>query len=356
MKMMKVAVLRKAGQIEYETRPIPEIREDQVLVRMSHCGICGSDVHYYQHGRIGHFIVDQPLVLGHESAGEVTAVGSAVKHLAVGDKVTLEPGVPCGLCDHCRTGRYNLCPDVVFMATPPHDGAFAEYVAWPARWAYRLPGGMSTVSGALIEPLAVGFHAAARGQASVGQSALILGAGCIGLMTLLALKARGVHQVYVTDLVDIRLEKAKELGAAEVIHAGRESVIEKVMELTDGQGTDLVFETAGTEVTTRQTAQAVRRGGRVVLVGLTPDPEITYDFASLMDKEVDLTTVFRYHNLYPTCLDAAARIPLDLERIVTRTFSFDQIPEAFAWTVANRQNSVKVVISWQPSSDSTGSA
>ena len=343
-KDMNVAVLQSTGQIVYEKRPVPAIASDQVLVKIKHCGICGSDVHYYQHGRIGGFVVDKPLVLGHECAGEIAAVGDDVSHLSVGDTVALEPGIPCGQCSFCRSGRYNLCPDVVFLATPPHDGAFMEYLAYPAKWCFKLLPGMSTIAGALIEPLAVGFHAAAQGHAVVGQSALILGSGCIGLMTLLALKARGVHQIFISDLVDIRLQKAAELGAAQAINAGKENVLDVVRKATGDQGVDLVIETAGSKITTRQTADAVKRGGQIVLVGLMPDREISYDFAALMEKEIALNTVFRYHNLYPVCIDAVGRIPLNLETIVTRRFPFDQIPEAFAWTIANRDDSVKVVI------------
>ena len=343
---MQAAVLRSVGDITYEKRPVPEISEDQVLVKIRHCGICGSDVHYYQHGRIGDFIVKNPMVLGHECAGEVVAAGSQVTGLKPGDLVALEPGVPCGVCEFCREGRYNLCPDVVFMATPPYDGAFMEYIAYPARWCYQLLPGMTTVSGALIEPLAVGFHAAGQGHAEVGQSALILGAGCIGLMTILALKTRGVNEIYVSDLVDMRLKKAAELGASHVIHAGEEDVAARIRELTGNKGVDLVFETAGASITTRQTASVVKRGGQVVLVGMAPDPEISYDFSSLMAKEASLSTVFRYHNLYPVCIDAAGRIPLDLDAVVTKTFNFSEIPEAFEWTIANRNDSVKVVIAF----------
>ena len=341
---MRAAVLQSVGKITYEERPVPQIKDDQVLVRVKSCGICGSDVHYYQHGRIGGFVVDKPIILGHECAGEVVAIGKEVKNLQMGDLVALEPGVPCGRCSFCREGRYNLCPDVVFMATPPYDGAFVEYVAYPARWCFKLQPGMTASTGALIEPLAVGFHAARQGNATVGQSALILGAGCIGLMTLLALKARGVHEVYIADLVDMRLAKATELGATRAIHAGKEDVLAVVRELTGGAGTDLVFETAGAKITAKQTAAAVKRGGQVVMVGMSPEPEISYDFGALMEKEASLHTVFRYHNLYPVCIDAVSRIPLDLDAVITKTFSFNEIPEALDWTVNNRDASVKVVI------------
>ncbi len=343
---MKAAVLVETGKIEYEERDIPAIRDDQVLIQMKHCGICGSDVHYYEHGRIGDFVVREPMVLGHEGAGRVVAVGAAVKDLQVGDLVTMEPGIPCGHCRDCKTGNYNLCPDVIFFATPPIDGIFQEYVAHPANMCFKLPDGMDTMTGALIEPLSVGFFAAEQGWATVGQSAVVLGSGCIGLCTLMALKARGVNRVYVSDIFDIRLDKARELGATDVINAAREDTVARVMELTGGEGVDLVFETAGSRVTTQQTPKLVRRGGTIVMVGMAPESELLYDLGTVVAKQATVRSVFRYRNLYPTCIDATHRIPLPLQSIVTKTFPFDQIPEAIEYNIKNKSETVKVVIEY----------
>lgn len=343
---MKAAVLVETGKIEYEERDIPAIRDDQVLIQMKHCGICGSDVHYYEHGRIGDFVVREPMVLGHEGAGRVAAVGAAVKDLQVGNLVTMEPGIPCGHCRDCKTGNYNLCPDVIFFATPPVDGIFQEYVAHPANMCFKLPDGMDTMTGALIEPLSVGFFAAEQGWATVGQSAVVLGSGCIGLCTLMALKARGVNRVYVSDIFDIRLDKARELGATDVINAAREDTVARVMELTGGEGVDLVFETAGSRVTTQQTPKLVRRGGTIVMVGMAPESELLYDLGTVVAKQATVRSVFRYRNLYPTCIDATHRIPLPLQSIVTKTFPFDQIPEAIEYNIKNKSETVKVVIEY----------
>ena len=343
---MKAAVLVETGKVRYEERDIPAIREDQVLIKMMHCGICGSDVHYYEHGRIGDFIVKEPMVLGHEGAGRIVEVGSAVCGFAPGDLVTMEPGIPCGQCEFCKTGNYNLCPDVIFFATPPVDGIFQEYVAHPASMCFKLPQGMDTVSGALIEPLSVGFYAAEQGWATVGQSAVILGSGCIGLCTLMALKARGVNRVYVADIFDIRLKKALELGATDVINASREDTAARVLELTGGAGVDLVFETAGSRVTTQQTPRLVKRGGTIVMVGMAPDSELVFDLGMVVAKQATIRSVFRYRNLYPTCIDAVSRIPLPIGSIVTRTFPFDEIPEAIEYNIKNKADTVKVVIAF----------
>ena len=264
---MKVAVMNGIGKMGYTERPIPVPKDDEVLVKLEYVGICGSDMHYYEMGRIGDYVVEPPFVLGHEPGGTVVEVGKNVTHLKVGDRVALEPGKTCGKCKFCREGKYNLCPDVVFFATPPVDGVFQEYVAHEAALCFKLPDNVSTLEGALIEPLAVGFHAANQGGAHIGQKAVVFGAGCIGLVSMMALKASGVSEVYVVDIMQKRLDKAMELGADGVINSKDVDVLEKAKELTDGEGFDLAIETAGTEITTNQAIQVVRKGSNIVLVG-----------------------------------------------------------------------------------------
>lgn len=264
---MKAAVMLGIGKMGFEERDIPKVKENEVLVKLEYVGICGSDLHYYETGAIGDYVVEPPFVLGHEPGGTVVEVGKNVKNLRVGDRVALEPGRTCGHCEFCKTGRYNLCPDVVFFATPPIDGVFQEYVAHEAALCFKLPDNVSTLEGALIEPLAVGFHAAIQGDAHLGQRVVVMGAGCIGLVSMMALKARGVSEVYVVDIMEKRLDKALELGATGVINGAKEDVLERVNELTDGAGMDLVIETAGTEITTRQAIHMAKKGSNIVLVG-----------------------------------------------------------------------------------------
>lgn len=220
---MKVAVMEDIGKMNLVERPIPKPQKNEVLVKLEYVGICGSDLHYYEHGRIGDYIVKPPFVLGHEASGIIVEIGENVKNLKLGDRVALEPGKTCGNCEFCKKGLYNLCPDVVFFATPPVDGVFQEYVAHEAALCFKLPDNMTTLEGALIEPLAVGFHAAIQGDAHLGQTAVVMGAGCIGLVSILALKARGVNNIYVVDIIEKRLEKARELGATGIIN-GREKM------------------------------------------------------------------------------------------------------------------------------------
>ena len=262
---MKVAVMTGIGKMGFEERDIPKPAADEVLVKLEYVGICGSDMHYYETGAIGDYVVEPPFVLGHEPGGTVVEVGADVKHLKVGDRVALEPGKTCGKCEFCKQGKYNLCPDVIFFATPPVDGVFQEYVAHEADLCFKLPDNVSTLEGALIEPLAVGFHAAIQGDAHLGQTAVVMGAGCIGLVSMMALKARGVSEVYVVDLMDKRLEKAMELGATGVINGGKEDVVAKIKELTGGLGADLIIETAGSQPTTVQAIHAAKKGSTIVL-------------------------------------------------------------------------------------------
>ena len=341
---MKVAVMLGIGKMGFEERDIPKVKENEVLVKLEYVGICGSDLHYYETGAIGDYVVEPPFVLGHEPGGTVVEVGKNVKNLKVGDRVALEPGNTCGHCEFCKTGRYNLCPDVVFFATPPVDGVFQEYVAHEAALCFKLPDNVSTLEGALIEPLAVGFHAAIQGDAHLGQRAVVMGAGCIGLVSMMALKARGVSEVYVVDIMEKRLDKALELGATGVINGAKEDVLEKVNELTDGAGMDLVIETAGTEITTRQAIHMAKKGSNIVLVGYSKSGEMTLPMSLVLDKELTFKTVFRYRHIYPIAIDAVAAGKVNLKGIVTYIFGLDEAQKAMDYSVNNKADIVKAVI------------
>ena len=341
---MKTAVMLGIGKMGFEERDIPQPKDNEVLVQLEYVGICGSDLHYYETGAIGDYVVKPPFVLGHEPGGTVVEVGKNVKHLKAGDRVALEPGRTCGHCEFCKEGKYNLCPDVVFFATPPVDGVFQEYVAHEADLCFKLPDNVSTLEGALIEPLAVGFHAAIQGDAHLGQKAVVMGAGCIGLVSMMALKARGVSEVYVVDIMEKRLEKALELGAAGVINGAKEDVVQKVNEITNGRGMDLVIETAGTEITTRQAIQIARKGSNIVLVGYSKTGEMTLPMSLVLDKELTFKTVFRYRHIYPMAIEAVAAGKVDLKGIVTDIFTLDEAQKAMDYSVNNKADIVKAVI------------
>ncbi len=341
---MKTAVMLGIGKMGFEQRPIPVPKDDEVLVKLEYVGICGSDLHYYESGAIGNYVVEPPFVLGHEPGGTVVEVGANVRHLKVGDRVALEPGKTCGKCEFCKTGRYNLCPDVVFFATPPVDGVFQEYVAHEADLCFKLPENVSTLEGALIEPLAVGFHAARQGGAQAGQTAVVTGSGCIGLVSMMALKAMGVNRVYMVDVMEKRLEKALELGADGAINAAKEDVLAKIAELTDGRGVDLVIETAGTQVTTVQAIHMAKKGATIVLVGYSRTGELTLPVSLALDKELTFKTVFRYRHIYPMAIEAVAAGRINLKGIVTNCYDLDDVQQAMDDSVKNKADIVKAVV------------
>lgn len=341
---MKTAIMTDVMKMELTERDIPSPKDDEALVKIEYVGVCGSDLHYFEAGGIGANIVKPPFVLGHEAGGTVVEVGKNVKHLKPGDRVALEPGKTCGKCIFCKTGRYNLCPDVVFFATPPVDGVFQEYVAHEADLCFKIPDNMDTMEAALIEPLAVGFHAANQGGAHIGQTAVVTGAGCIGLVSMMALKAMGVTKVIVVDVMQKRLEKALELGATAVINGREQDTVQAVLELTDGMGPDLTIETAGSEITTSQAIHFAQRGSTIVLVGYSASGMENLPMGLALDKELTFKTVFRYRHIYPMAIEAVSSGKVNLKGIVTNVFTLDDIAEGMVRSVTDKADIVKSVI------------
>lgn len=343
-KTMQAAIMEDLRQISFISTPIPQIKADEVLVQIEYVGICGSDLHYYEAGRIGDFVVTPPFILGHETAGTIIQTGTAVTHLAVGDRVALEPGKTCGLCEFCQTGRYNLCPEVIFFATPPVPGVFQEYVAHQANLCFKLPPKVSTLEGALIEPLAIGFHAARQGGATLGQKAVVMGAGAIGLVTLMALKAMGLSDITVVDILDNRLDKALSLGASQVINATKQDPLATVLANTQQQGVDLVIETAGTQITTCQGIAMAKKGATMVLVGYSASGEMTLPVSEILNRELTLKSVFRYRHIYPLAIEAVASGQVQLKDLVTDVFDFQDLPQAMESSVLHKDTIVKAVV------------
>lgn len=322
---------------------MPQAGEGEALLKVEYVGICGSDAHFFESGMRKGKAFDLPFILGHECAGTVVETGPHVKGLRPGDRVCFEPQITCGICVYCRSGHYNMCPDVHFPSVPPYDGMLRDYAALPAHLLYPLPDNVSTLEGALIEPLAVGLSAASRGDVSLGQNVVILGGGCIGLLTMMACKARGAGKVILCDLFAKRLETALALGADAVVNASEEDVQARVLELTGGVGADVVFETAGSPHTAAQTSGLVRRCGIVVLVG-NINGETPYRFMDLMYKEGEIRTIYRYRNNFETALQAVSSGSIDAKRIVSHQFEFQDVQAAFENALYNRQNVIKAVI------------
>lgn len=339
----RAAVLTALKTLEFRDIPMPVPKDDEIVVKMKAVGVCGSDVHYYSNGRIGDFVVDFPFILGHECAGVVTETGKNVHHLKVGDQVALEPGVPCGICEMCRTGHYNLCPDVKFLATPPYDGCLMDYMAFPAAYAYKLPSNISCVEGALLEPLAIGINAALTGGVELGNTVLIFGAGCIGLVTLLAAKSCGASKVVVSDVIPLRLETAEKMGAI-VVNSKEEDLHARIAEITEGKGVDIVLDCAGFSSTVADAVRLVRPAGKVVVVGMGTDEWNGIPFGPITSKEIAITSIFRYKNLYPTAIAAVESGKIDISGIVSRVYNFEDTPEAYRTALECATETVKNVI------------
>ena len=341
--MMKAAILYKPLDMRIEEIEIPQIGPNEVLVRMKRVGICGSDVHYYLHGRIASFVIENPLILGHECSGEIVEVGKNVSNLEPGLRVVIEPGFVCGKCFYCKIGRYNLCREVRFYGTPPVHGAFAEYVTAPEQNVYPIPENLSYEEGAMIEPLAVGMMATKMGGVSVNDTVAVLGAGPIGQMILQAAKVHGAPEIYVTDIVNYRLEYAKKYGASEVINASSEDVVSKIDDLTDGEGVDVAIDASGAPSAIQQAISIVRPGGRIVLVGYPPS-DVPLPIAEVISKEITLQGIHRYANVYPAAIKAVSSGKAIVKPYVTHIFPFEKIVEGFETHIKRIGNPIKVQI------------
>ncbi|XP_076465597.1 sorbitol dehydrogenase-like [Babylonia areolata] len=341
------AILYKKDDLRLEDKAIPEPGPGQVQLCMQQVGICGSDVHYWTHGEIGDFVVQQPMVLGHEASGVVSKLGQGVTALKVGDRVAVEPGVPCRRCTYCKSGRYNLCLDMKFCATPPYDGNLARYYIHDADFCFKLPDHVTFEEGALLEPLSVGVHACNRGNVGLGSKVLICGAGPIGIVNLLVAKARGASKVVITDLDEKRLEFARQMGADHVIPVKSKDPKVTVTQVEEvlGEGADITIECSGAPPSIRTAIYATKSGGCVVLVGLGPDL-IELPVVNASVREVDIRGIFRYVNCYPTALAMVASGKVNVKPLVTHRFSLEQSLEAFE--AAKRGEGVKIMISCQP--------
>lgn len=313
-------------------------------------GICGSDVHYLVHGRIGDFIVKAPMIIGHEASGIVRKLGKNVKNLEVGNRVAIEPGVPCRLCEFCKTGKYNLCPEMAFCATPPFDGNLRRFYAHAADFCFKLPDHVTMEEGALLEPLSVGVHACRRAEIALGDTVLILGAGPIGLVTLITAKEMGASKVIITDLVQSRLDVAKELGADFTLvipkDAKEAELVKSVHSMLGGEPNKTV-DCSGAEATNRLGLMATKSGGVFVIVGCGP-PEVKLPLVSALTREVDIRGVFRYANDYSAALALVSNGKANVKRLVTHHFDITETSEAFKASRYGTDGAIKVMIHCQP--------
>lgn len=317
----RAAVLHGVEDLRVEEREVPRPGPNEVLVEVRSVGVCGSDVHYFEHGRIGDHVVRQPMVLGHEASGVVVASGEQATLHALGQRVALEPGVPDLRCRACRTGHYNLCPNVRFFATPPIDGAFATYVTIVEDFAYAVPDSLSDDAAALIEPLSVGLWACRRGGVQPGDTVLVTGAGPVGLLAVQAARAAGAAAVVVSDVNDRRLALARELGASGTVDVREESLAEVDLHA------DVLLECSGSPQATRDGLAALRPAATAVLVGMGPD-ELIVPLGLVQQRELNVTGTFRYANTYPAAIALAASGQVDLDGLVTGHYGLDRAEDA----------------------------
>jgi L-iditol 2-dehydrogenase len=343
-KTMKAAVMHSTREISIETLPVPQIDHNEVLIKVMAVGICGSDLHYYTHGRIGKYIVEKPIILGHECSGEIAAVGSSVNHFKIGDRVAVEPGVTCGHCEACKEGRYNLCPDVQFLATPPVDGAFVQYIKMRQDFVFLIPDALSYEDAALIEPFSVGIHAAMRTKLQPGSTIAIMGMGPVGLTAVGAAKAFGASTIIVTDLEPLRLEAAKQMGATHVINIREQDPLNEIKNITNGRGVDVAWETAGNPAALQSALASVRRGGKLAIVGLPAQNEIPLNVPLIADNEIDIYGIFRYANTYPKGISLLASGTVNTKHLVTDRYSLADTREAMERALNFKNECLKIIV------------
>jgi len=341
---MRALVLERQHELSLRDIELSQkLGPDDVKVRIHTVGICGSDVHYYTHGRIGPFVVNAPMVLGHEAAGTVAEVGKNVKHLKVGDRVCMEPGIPDPNSKASRLGMYNVDPAVTFWATPPIHGVLTPYVVHPANYTFRLPDNVSFAEGAMVEPFAVGMQAATKAKITPGDTAVVLGAGPIGTMVALAALAGGCARVILADLAQPKLDIAARYQGVIPVNITKKDLAAEVMQLTDDWGADVVFECSGSPKAWETIVSLPRPGGCIVVVGLPVEP-VAFDVASLSVKELRIESVFRYAHQYERAIALIGSGKVDLKPLITETFPFEKSIPAFERAAEGRPADVKLQI------------
>ena len=341
---MQALVLEKVRSLHLRDIAIAEtLGPHDVRIRIHTVGVCGSDVHYYQHGAIGPFVMREPMVLGHEAAGIVVETGSAVTTVRPGDRVCMEPGIPDPNSRATRLGLYNLDPSVRFWATPPVHGCLRPTVVHPAAFTFRLPDNVSFAEGAMVEPLAVGMHAAGKARLKPGDVAAVLGAGPIGMLTALAALAGGCSRVFITDVQPAKLALSATLGPITPINVREENSRELIRAATDGWGADVVFEATGAAAAAAQAIDLLCPGGCAVFIGM-PGAPVSFDIVAAQVKEARIETVFRYAHVFPRALALMASGKINVRPLITDRFAFAEGVAAFDYACQMNPTSVKVQI------------
>ncbi len=341
---MEVLILEETKKLRLGDITLDEpLGPRDVRIAIKTVGICGSDIHYYQHGHIGPFIVKEPMVLGHEASGVVTEVGGAARHLKPGDRVCMEPGIPDPNSQAARLGMYNLDPAVRFWATPPIHGVLRPTVVHPADYTFKIPDNVSFAEAAMVEPLAVGMQAAKKARIEAGDIAVVMGAGPIGMVTALAALAAGCSRVVLTDTQQPKLNLGAKLGPIMPVNVAQEKLTEVISNMTNGWGADIVFECSGSERALAGIFEPLRPGGCAVLVGMPGGP-VAYDVVGAQIKEARVEHVFRYAHVFPRALALMGSGKIDVKPLITDTFAFADSIAAFDFASHLPPTSVKAQI------------
>lgn len=336
--------LHAARDLRFDDEERPAPAGGEVLLEVLSVGVCRSDLDYWNDGRIGDFVVTEPLILGHEFSARVIETGPGVGPEMKGRRVAVEPAVSCLKCEWCGRGDNNLCPDVLFCGTPPVDGALRRYMAYPASFLASLPDDVSDDAGAFLEPLSIGVHAVDLARPRLEQTAAILGCGPVGLSVLQAARATGVARLIALDLLPWRLDLARKLGATDVIHVDRENPVEALFRLTNGRGVDLVFEAAGMDDSAQLAIELAAPGGKVFLVGIPPSAETRFAASSSRRRGLTVYIVRRSRNTLHRALAMLERGVLDAESLITHRFPFGKAEEALDLAHNYKDGVVKAVI------------
>ena len=342
---MKAAFLDKANDISLRDIPIPKYSQDEVLINIKAIGICGSDLHFYKNGKMGSSIIKEPLILGHECSGVIEAIGKNVENLEVGDRVAIEPCIPCYKCNYCKAGKYHLCDKLVFMgAAPTSHGAFTEYIKYDPNFVFKISSEVSFEDAAAVEPLSVGFNSAIKVGIRPGSNVCIIGFGPIGFACLEMSKIMGASKIFVSDISDFRLNIAKEHGAYCIINARRENLIEKIRDLTNGEGIECVIETAGHERTLIQSLEIVKKDGKIGWLSVVDKDMITIPYFGIILNDITIEGIHLYTNTYKPIIDLLESKRINLSNWVTNRFKIDDIVEAFKVASDSNIDKMKIII------------
>jgi L-iditol 2-dehydrogenase len=342
---MRSLRLHGPKDLKMHDESVPQPGNGEVQIQIKSVGICASDLHYYREGKIGSTCVEAPIVMGHEASGVISALGEGVTSIAVGDKVAIEPAKPCGKCEYCKSGHFNVCPGIPFFGTPPIDGCLRDYITWPAELALKVPDSLSFDDAAMVEPLAVGVYAVELANLQKGESIAVLGTGAIGLSVIQAAKVAGAGRIIATDLMPARRELAMKLGADASFDPNSTDVDEEISKLTNSRGVDIVFECAGVRETLISASKIVRPLGKLLIVGIPDEDEYSFDATSSRRKELTVIFVRRSNLTAEKSIELVSDGKVDVSCYARHHFLLEETAEAMEMAIKKSDGVIRAVIS-----------